>query len=111
MEYPQNRLEHRWGERFPVNIPVSVSSVAFGETEGYMKNLSMSGALMEADCEVRLHILLDVRIVLPRPLLGVAVLNAHVSRRLNQGAGIEWNEFAPAIVKQLIRGLSLRLPR
>jgi len=74
-----------------------------------MRNLSLSGALVKADCELRLHSLIEVHIELP-PSPRAAVLMAHVSRKLKEGVGIEWCEFAPIIVKDLLRSPSVRLP-
>jgi hypothetical protein len=108
MAYPGNRLEHRWGERVRVNIPVRMSGTALDEIDGCMKNLSLSGAFMESNCELRLHALIKVRIDLPPPTSRTAVLEAHVSRKLNEGVGIEWCEFAPKIVKDLLRDPSVR---
>lgn len=110
MQHSQNGLEHRWGARVRVDLPVRLSASALGEVDGRIENLSLSGALVKSECELRLHTLLEVRIDL-RPLSRAAVLDAHVSRKLKQGAGIEWCEFAPAIVKELMRAPSIRLPR
>jgi hypothetical protein len=104
-----NGMEHRWGERVRVNIPVHVSAAALAGFDGCMKNLSLSGALMKADCELRLHSLIEVHIELPTPPRA-AVLKAHVSRKLKEGVGIEWCEFAPTIVKDLLRSPSVRFP-
>jgi hypothetical protein len=113
MERLGNGMEHRWGERVRVNIPVHVSAAALAGFDGCMKNLSLSGALMKADCDLRLHSLIEVHIEvhieLPPPAPRAAVLKAHVSRRLKDGIGIEWCEFAPAIVKDLLRSPSVRL--
>jgi hypothetical protein len=38
-----------------------------------------------------------------------AVLEVHVPRKLNEGVGIEWCEFAPKFVKDLLRDPSVRL--
>ena len=108
MAYFGNGLDHRWGERFGVNIPVRVSAAALASVNGCVRNLSLSGALMESDCELRLHALIEVRIELPPPTSRTAVLVAHVSRKLNEGVGIEWCEFAPKIVKDLLRDPSVR---
>jgi PilZ domain len=108
MEYLGNGLEHRWGERVGVNIPVRVSAPAIARAGGCVKNLSLSGAFMESDCELRLHALIKVRIDLPPPTSRTAVLEAHVSRKLNEGVGIEWCEFASKIVKDLLRNRSIR---
>lgn len=63
---------------------------------------------MESDCELRLHALIEVRIDLPSPTSRTVVVEAHVSRKLNEGVGIEWCEFASKIVKDLLRNPSVR---
>jgi hypothetical protein len=110
MAHLGNGFEHRWGERFRVNIPVHVSAAALAKVDGCLKNLSLSGALVKSGCDLRLHTLIEVRIALPPPLPRVAVVKAHVSRKLKEGVGIEWCEFAPNIVKDLLRSPSVRLP-
>jgi hypothetical protein len=110
MEHLANGMEHRWGERVLVNIPVYVSAGAFAGFDGCMKNLSLSGALMKSDCEPRLHSLIEVHIKLPPPSPRVDIVQALVSRKLEQGCGIEWCEFAPTIVKDLLRSPSVRFP-
>jgi hypothetical protein len=110
MAYLGNGMEHRWGERVRVNIPVQMSALALARVDGCMKNLSLSGALMEADCELRLHSLIEIHIELPLPSPCVALLKAHVSRMIKEGVGIEWCEFAPSVVKDLLRSASNRFP-
>jgi hypothetical protein len=75
-----------------------------------MKNISLSGALMKSDCDLRLHTLIEVRIELPPPSPRVAVVKAYVSRKLEEAIGIEWCEFAPTVVKDLLRSPSVRFP-
>jgi hypothetical protein len=110
MDHLGNGMEHRWGERVRVNISVHMSAGGVAGIDGSIKNLSLSGALMRSDCELRLHALIDVHIKLRAPSLRVDIVKAHVSRRLENYVGIEWCEFAPAIVKDLLRSPSLRLP-
>jgi hypothetical protein len=105
-----NGFEHRWGERFRVNIPVRVSAAALARVDACMKNLSLSGAFMKSDCDLRLHTLIEVRIELPPPSPRVAVIKAHVSRKLKEGVGVEWCEFAPNVVKDLLRSPSVQFP-
>jgi hypothetical protein len=105
-----NGMEHRWGERVRVNIPVHVSAAAAAGFGGCVKNLSLSGALVKSDCELRLHSLIEVHIELPPPSPRIAIVKAHVSRKLNEGVAIEWCEFAPTVVKDLLRSPSVRLP-
>ena len=110
MAHSEHRLEHRWGERVRVNIPVHVSAAALTGVDGCMKNLSLSGALMRSDCDLRLYTLIEVRIDLAPPSPRAVVVKAHVSRKLKEGVGIEWCEFAPNIVKDLLRSPSVRSP-
>ena len=105
-----NRLEHRWGERVRVNIPVHLSAAALDGIDGCIKNFSLSGALMKCDCDLRLNALIEVRIELPPPSPRVANLKAHISRKVKDGMGIEWCEFAPTIIKDLLRSPSVRFP-
>jgi hypothetical protein len=103
MSYRPNGLEHRWGARAQVNIPVRVETPALPLGDGWMKNLSLSGAFMKSDRDLRLHALIEVSIALPPPSSCTAVIKAHVVRKIGKGVGIEWSEFAPTIIKDLVR--------
>jgi hypothetical protein len=99
-----NRLEHRWGERHEVNFPVRVeSSVALEGEKGFVRNLSLSGAFVKSDCDWRLNTLIEIGIGLPPPSTRTTILRAIVSRKLKDGVGIEWYEFAPQVIKDLLR--------
>ena len=102
--------ESRWGDRVKVNIPVRVSAEAFVGADGCMKNLSLSGALMTANVDLGLHSLIEVNIKTPSPWQRVEPIKAYVSRRTKEGVGVEWCEFAPTIVKDLLRSPSIPLP-
>jgi PilZ domain len=106
MSYGPNELEHRWGARVQVNIPIRVEARPLPMGSGWMKDLSLSGALIESDRDLRLHTLVEVSIALPPPSSRTAVLKAHVSRKFDEGVGIEWCEFAPSIIKDLVRSAS-----
>ena len=102
--------EGRWGERVKVNIPVQVSADAFAGADGCMKNLSVSGALMKANVDLGLHSLIEVSVKMPSPLQRAEAITAYVSRRVKEGVGVEWCEFAPSVVKDLLRSPSIPLP-
>jgi hypothetical protein len=101
--------ESRWGERVNVNIPVQVSAEALAGA-GCMKNLSLSGALMKADVDLGLHSLIKVSIKMASPLQRAEAITAYVSRKVKEGVGVEWCEFAPSVVKDLLRSPSIPLP-
>jgi hypothetical protein len=86
-----------------------VSSNA-SSAEGYMKNLSLSGALVKADGDLKLHALVKVSIDMPSRSQRTAEITAYVSRKSMEGVGVEWCEFAPSVVKDLLRGPSIPLP-
>ena len=102
MEPVLNRIEQRWGRRFRVNIPVT-AAVSSSEIECRLRNLSFSGALIKSEHDFRMNALIEVIISLPVLAEGRTRVNAHVTRKLNQGVAIQWCEFAPRIVKELLR--------
>jgi hypothetical protein len=112
MDKRWHRKESRWGDRVPVNIPVQVFSNALIGAAGCMKNLSLSGALVKADVELGLHALIQVSIIPPSPSQSqrAAPITAYVSRKTTEGVAVEWCEFAPSVVKDLLRSPSMPLP-
>jgi hypothetical protein len=101
--------ESRWGDRVRVNIPVQVSANALS-ADGSMKNLSLSGALVKADVNVGLHALIQVSLNIPSPSQRAVAITAYISRKTTDGLGVEWCEFAPSVVKDLLRSPSIPLP-
>jgi hypothetical protein len=87
-----------------------VSANALTAADGCMKNLSLSGALLKADVDFGLHALIQVSIKMPSPLRRAAAITAYVSRKAGEGVGVEWCEFAPSVVKDLLRSPSIPLP-
>jgi hypothetical protein len=101
-----HELEHRWGERFRIDLPVQVRVRALSGIDGRLKDLSLSGALIEAEFGLRLHSLIEVSMRLPTPSQLEATLKAHVTRKFNADFGIEWCDFAPSAVKELLRTIA-----
>jgi hypothetical protein len=110
MTHPRNEMEHRWGERIRMDMPVRVSADEVAGIRGRMRNLSLSGALLRIDASLRLNALIEVSVELPQQSHSPAILLAHVSRTGKEGVGIEWCKFAPIVVKDLLRSPSMRLP-
>ena len=99
-----NRLEHRRGERHEVSFPILVDAgVEVKGVKGCVRNLSLSGALVTSDCDWRLNTLIEVGIRMPPPSTRTTIVRAIVSRKLQDGVGIEWYEFAPKVVEELLR--------
>ena len=109
MPYMGNGLEHRWGDRVRVNIPVRVEAGRVTGAIARIQNLSLSGALVTSDSDLRLNTLIEISIALPPPSTRIAVIKALVARKLNEDVGIEWYDFAPNIIRDLLR-YALRTP-
>jgi hypothetical protein len=100
--------EHRWGDRIEFDMPVKIATSASTGIDARLKNVSLSGALIEAGHDLRLHTLVEVCIQLPPPSQRSAVIDAYVSRKRDQQIGIEWCQFAPIIIKELFRVTATR---
>jgi len=97
-------MEHRWGERLPVKVPVRVSNHAFSMREGRLNDLSVSGAHLSVDLQLRRGTRVEVTVVLPsRSKHEAPALQAFVTRGGREEFGIEWCEFAPPAVRELLR--------
>lgn len=97
-------MEHRWGERFPVDLAVRIAARAFPVRAGHLVNLSLSGAAVELGFDVR--VLSRIRLALlmrHRFAHATRVINAYVARSYPGGIGLEWCEFAPEPVVDLLR--------
>lgn len=94
-------MEHRWGERVSVRTTVELCCGSLPPVCGYLQNLSSSGAFVRTDG--------------PRPPRGPvsvilreddsgrrARIAAYVVRETESGVGIEWCEFAPRPVRDLL---------
>ena len=98
--------ESRWGTRLRVDIPVQVAADGLVDAGGCMKNLSLSGALVKADVDFGLHSIIQVIIATPA-LPRTASISAYVSRKAAEGVGVEWCEYGPSVVKDLLRPPSI----
>jgi hypothetical protein len=97
-------MEQRWGERLPVNVPVRVSNHAFSMREGRLTDLSVSGAHLTVDLDLRLLSRVEVTVVLPyRSKHEAPTISAFITRKGREEFGIEWCEFAPVTVRDLLR--------
>lgn len=94
-------MEHRWGNRVAIDLPVRISTAGLAGT-GVLRNLSASGAFLET--ALPLEPLSMVRVQIPRGSLrgsGSAVARGLVVRSDTTGVGIEWCEVAPVRLSEL----------
>jgi hypothetical protein len=104
-------MEHRWGERFATHIPIRLISVRPRLVSiGRITNLSRSGAFI-GDFDFRLLSLIHVVLESPlRPKRDGGIISAYVARVCNDGIGVEWCEFGPPAVIELLRAMIIHTP-
>jgi hypothetical protein len=99
-------MEHRWGERIRVYIPVRLAEAALSRPLARIVNLSLSGACIEADHALRP--LSRIAVILDSPFKpdgDTSPITAYVTRSSKNGAGVEWCEYAPLVITQLMHAL------
>ena len=100
-----NPMEHRWGQRVTLEVPVRLylDDAALGR--GLLRNVSVSGALIETSLEI--PVFSNIVVALPaRSETGPQIheLAANVVRRLTAGIAVEWRDMAcPAVVTLMER--------
>ena len=96
-------MEHRWGERIQVDIPVQVSVPPHIIGSGRVLNVSISGAWISGKFDLpplaRAFVVFDFALAGQHEALPIA---CYVARVRADGIGVEWRELAPQIVSDLI---------
>jgi hypothetical protein len=102
-------MEHRWGERVGLDLPVRITAHPFSVRHGRLINLSVSGAMIKADYDLRVLSRIQVVIEMPHRTRSEAPsVAAYVTRSTKAGIGIEWCEFSPVVVSELLASLASR---
>jgi hypothetical protein len=96
----------RWSRRIAVDIAVQVAAVGFPSIHGHLRDLSLSGALVTTDHTLPLHAYIEISINPLEAGHSAVRLMARVTRNLKGGVGVEWCEFAPSAVTDLLRSPS-----
>ena len=87
-----------------VDFPVRVAAHRFAVRDGRLIDLSVSGGLIETDSDARMLSRIQVTLILPAyPRHEAPTLEAYVARKHGHGIGVEWCEFAPRAIRELLR--------
>jgi hypothetical protein len=96
-------MDNRLGERVPINLVIRlVSTRPRSITVGLLKNLSRSGAFI-VNCDLQLFSLIHVVLQPHQGSNDEESIAAYVTRTCDGGIGVEWCEFAPPAVADLLR--------
>lgn len=96
-------MEHRWGQRVPLGLPVHVTTANNGGA-GILRDASISGGFIE--CNLALNPLAHVGVVVlvgAGPARRAVELPACVTRCTPEGVGVEWRDMACAPLLALLR--------
>jgi hypothetical protein len=98
-------MEHRWGERVAVSLTVELSCGSAQAVTGSLENVSSSGAFVRTEGRGPprgpVEVIFTQRETGRRRSVRVA---AYVVRQTDAGVGVEWCEFAPRPVRELMVG-------
>jgi hypothetical protein len=96
-------MEHRWGQRFPVELAVRLHSGSTTILKSRLANASVSGALIDTDVRLPVfsHVVLEFDVARRSGVVGQRV-PAYVVRHAPGGLGLEWQEFAPRPIVSLL---------
>lgn len=89
-------MEHRWGERITLRLPVRLAAASETIDRGILRNVSASGAFIETRLRLPILSLLQVELPLDTPV------PAFVVRRTKTGIGVEWSEYSPEALERLL---------
>jgi hypothetical protein len=102
-------MDHRWGSRVLIDLPVRISTRRYSATLGRLSDVSVSGALVSINLDARVLCRIQLTLILPhRPGGDAPIIEAYVARKQAGGLGIEWCDFAPRVVSDLLRDHALR---
>jgi hypothetical protein len=103
-------MEHRWGERLALDLPVRLELAGELLAHGRLRNASISGAFVATDASFPVLASVDVVLHTPRAPAGRLALPGCVVRRDDGALGIEWRDMACESVVALLREVDSRAP-
>jgi hypothetical protein len=105
-------MEHRWGQRFTVDLAVRIAGRPYNVRMGRLVDLSVSGAFIKVPADLRVLSRVQVAITAPPQRLAhpTPMIAAFVARTSKDGVGVEWCEQAPQPVLELLRYVAAQRP-
>ena len=91
-------MEHRWGGRISVDVPVKIRWKANGVADARLLNVSRSGALIQT--RVPLPLLARIEVYIDG-----GTISSFVTRIDKAGVGVEWCELSSKLVGTLLRSM------
>ncbi len=89
-------MEHRWGERVSVDVPVRLRCRASAVAEARIVNISRSGALIRTNLSLTVMARVDIH-------LNGHAISSFVTRVESGGMGVEWCKSSSEILGIVLR--------
>ena len=96
-------MEHRCVYRRTATAQVLIRRPDGVSGKGELRNISASGALLLTHLPAPLHAQVSVRFT---GRFGRQWVSAHVVRQADDGLAVEWTEFSPDVVRQILVSLA-----
>lgn len=95
-------MEHRWGQRVEVGVPVRVRARGGGTHRALLRDVSASGAFVQSFSPPAPYSAVTIEFDDSALTAGGTVAKAFVVRDEPEGFGLEWVEFNPPPVAALL---------
>jgi hypothetical protein len=97
-------MEHRWGQRLTVDVAIRLAARPYNVRQARLVDLSASGAYIKVCADLRPLSRVQIALSLPHRLTHpTPMISAYVARKGKDGVGVEWCEYGPTAVLELLR--------
>jgi hypothetical protein len=101
---PRLYMEHRWGQRVKLNVPVHLATPSGAGSPARLRDASISGGFLETGLELPVGAKVSVVLLVGSGTARRAVeVPACVTRKAAGGVGIEWRDMASPPILALLR--------
>jgi hypothetical protein len=99
-------MEHRLGKRTSLNMPVMLNAGLGAFARGRIVNVSLSGALVRTELQLPLLVRITLELKHGATTDASRLVQGCVVRHSAGGLGLEWTEFSPPAVADLLRRIA-----
>lgn len=96
-------MEHRWGRRVAVDIPVRLVGEPGAIGTGRLADVSITGALVHTQLQLPPLALVEVILPLQNASNDMRAARGCVVRQCAEGFGVEWCDLPPGVIETLLR--------
>lgn len=99
-------MEHRWGQRAPCCVEVTIRCRPSMLGRGYLRDISVSGGFIESDLDPVMASRIALAYSFGSKASARPKLRGWVVRNADRGFGVEWDPLSAAAVRALLQAAS-----